>query len=291
MEIEGEKVKAPLCNPYLVLNSVTRIISMMKAEKQITLHSMNDIEILTGKTGLETQDLNIEAEDKVVITSQYKYSGYKKVGVDITDLRVPNNLTISGDKGVTTKGVNMTARNIKIKSEHGDIIDFDMPLDMVFNYDMPYHDWWTITGHRDTHSSTYQATEGIEMKLNNIDQHGTNMIAGKGGVTIEANDYKYEPSCTEDYVFQQRRRQTAKVETRSPKQGGIMSAGNVIFKTKNATLIGATIIAPKLSSPTDGDFRLLPAYIDQNIWSRETKKNFWGSSSVEFDQRRILTEK
>lgn len=69
---------------------------MMKAEKQITLHSMNDIEILTGKTGLETQDLNIEAEDKVVITSQYKYSGYKKVGVDITDLRVPNNLTISG---------------------------------------------------------------------------------------------------------------------------------------------------------------------------------------------------
>lgn len=96
MEIEGEKVKVPLCNPYLVLNSVTRIISMMKAEKQITLHSMNDIEILTGKTGLETQDLNIEAEDKVVITSQYKYSGYKKVGVDITDLRVPNNLTISG---------------------------------------------------------------------------------------------------------------------------------------------------------------------------------------------------
>lgn len=185
----------------------------MKAEKQITLHSMNDIEILTGKTGLETQDLNIEAERQVVITSQYKYSGYKKVGVDITDLRVPNNLTISGDKGVTTKGVNMTARNIKIKSEHGDIIDFDMPLDMVFNYDMPYHDWWTITGHRDTHSSTYQATEGIEMKLNNIDQHGTNMIAGKGGVTIEANDYKYEPSCTEDYVFQQRRRQTAKVET------------------------------------------------------------------------------
>lgn len=126
---------------------------MMKAEKQITLHSMNDIEILTGKTGLKMQDLNIEAEGQVVITSQYKYSGRKKVGVDITDLCVPNNFSISGDKGVTTKGVNMSARNIKIKSEHGDIIDFDMPLNMVFNYDMPYYDWWTITGHRQKEST------------------------------------------------------------------------------------------------------------------------------------------
>lgn len=220
---------------------------MMKAEKQITLHSMNDIEILTGKTGLKMQDLNIEAEGQVVITSQYKYSGREKVGVDITDLSVPNNFSISGDKGVTTKGVNMAARNIKIKSEHGDIFDFDMPLDMVINYDMHYYDWWTITGHRDTHSSTYQTTKGIDMKANNIHQHGTNIIAGKGGFTIEANDYNYEPSYTEDYINQQRHRQTTKVETRSPKQGGIISAGNVVFKTKNATLIGATIIAPKLS--------------------------------------------
>lgn len=86
------------------------------------------------------------------------------------------------------------------------------------------------------------------------------MIAGEGGVTFEANNYHYKPSYVEDYVHQQRNRTTTKIETRIPKQGGIVSAGNVIFKTKNAALIGSTIIAPNVSSPTDGDVRLLPAY-------------------------------
>lgn len=45
-----------------------------------------------------------------------------------------------------------------------------MILDMAFKYDLSSHNWWTITGHKDTHSSTIQATDGIEMEAINIEQ-------------------------------------------------------------------------------------------------------------------------
>lgn len=134
------------------------------------------------------------------------------------------------------KSVDLMANKIKIKISKGNIYDFEMIIDMKMNYDRPYHDWYTITSQQSTFTSLLK-TNYAELipPIGLVDQHGTTMVVGTEGVKIQGN-YRYSPAYENSYHFERRHDYYTKSETRCPKQGGIMSAGNVVFLTKDVTL-------------------------------------------------------
>ena len=195
LEIDGEKVLVPLCNPYLIVDSVSRLMASIQVNKALSIDTLGNIKYGTGKVNIESEDLILHAHNQVEIASEFIYTRTRKTGINQASIHVPGTLQLSGDNGVTMKGVDLMANKIQIKSSNGNIHDFEMPLDIEMNYDIPYNNWYTITGNQRTHTSTNRGNS-VELIAPNgtIEQHGTTSFVGPGGVKIEGN-YRFIPAC------------------------------------------------------------------------------------------------
>ena len=82
LEIDGEKVRAPLCNPYLIVNSVSRIMAVIHVAEKLSFETLGNITCKPGNIEIESNDLSLHAHKQVEIASRYVYSGFNTTGID-----------------------------------------------------------------------------------------------------------------------------------------------------------------------------------------------------------------
>lgn len=64
MEIDGEVVKVPLCNPYLIIDSFKRLVSKIRAEQMLHIQTDGNIHVESSYNNFECQDLTLETTEK-----------------------------------------------------------------------------------------------------------------------------------------------------------------------------------------------------------------------------------
>ncbi len=283
MEVDGQKVMVPLYNPYLLTDTLSRVINKIQAEKLIAIKTLGNIKLAPGEMNLESEDLSLKAQKQIEIAAEFQYSPYGRVGVDPVVIEQRGKFEAEGKEGVFSRGANITAKSIKLRSSEGNVVDSEMPLDMNYKFS-----WGSVTGEQKTISSVFTGN-GIEFSAPNgtVEQHGTDLIAGEKGVMFEGK-YDWQPAYQKSFYATSNRKGMTTSETQVPKPGGIQSTGGIIFKSKDATLAGATIVTSKISYPEDGDLTFNPAYVEQKNHSVTIKNGLFGSSKAEFVQDRSI---
>lgn len=283
MEVDGQKMMLPLYNPYLLTDTLSRVINKIQAEKLIAIKTLGNIKLAPGKMNLESEDLSLKAQKQIEIAAEFQYSPYGRVGVDPVVIEQRGKFEAEGKEGIHSRGARITAKSIRLHSSEGDIIDSAMPLDMDYKFS-----WGRVTGEQKTITSVFTGN-GIEFSAPNgiVEQHGTDLLAGAQGVMFEGK-YDWQPAYQKSFYATSDRKGMTTSETQVPKPGGIQSTGGIIFKSKDATLAGATIVTSKISYPEDGDLTFNPAYVEQKNHSVTIKNGLFGSSKAEFVQDRSI---
>lgn len=283
MEVDGQKVMVPLYNPYLLTDTLSRVINKIQAEKLIAIKTLGNIKLAPGEMNLDSEDLSLKAQKQIEIAAEFQYSPYGRVGVDPVVIEQRGKFEAEGKEGVFSRGANITAKSIKLRSSEGNVVDSEMPLDMNYKFS-----WGSVTGEQKTITSVFTGN-GIEFSAPNgiVEQHGTDLLAGAQGVMFEGK-YDWQPAYQKSFYATSNRKGMTTSETQVPKPGGIQSTGGIIFKSKDATLAGATIVTSKISYPEDGDLTFNPAYVEQKNHSVTIKNGLFGSSKAEFVQDRSI---
>ena len=64
MEIDGEIVQVPLCNPYLIIDSFHRLVSKIRAEQMLHIKTDGDINVKSSDHNFECNSLTLETTEK-----------------------------------------------------------------------------------------------------------------------------------------------------------------------------------------------------------------------------------
>ncbi|KAH0790225.1 hypothetical protein GPJ56_005798 [Histomonas meleagridis] len=292
IEAEGEKMLVPLFDPYLICNTISKLKNIIKAQQLISIHNLENIHLAPGKINLESIDFTLESEKEIRIASEFTYSdSHYKTGVDPVDIEVPGTFIASGKKGVTLEGANIKAKNIQITSSNGNIIDLEMELDPTLTFGK--QNW---VREQKTITSSLKAKDNIQLNAPKgiIDQHGTNLEAGNGGITFEAQKHIINPAYEKSEIAHWAKRTFTCMNFNTPKGANIKTSGTIIFKSADTSLVGAEIIANTISNPNDGDFSIIPAYGSQNNFSMTYKNGGLfglGKSSRNIYETRDLIER
>ena len=291
VEVDGERMMVPLYNPFLLTDAVSRLLNTIHAEKLLHIQSLGNIRLEPGQINLESEDLTLESQRQVQIAAEYVYNETgNRVGVTPVDLSIPGTLALSGREGVRTRGAQPSARTLRMDSSHGSIVDLEMPLDPTYTFLR----WGNVSMSQRTFTSTLRASDEMSFVApeGTVDQHGTDMIAGPGGILFDAQQHVWSPVYEEAGFFHSDRKGFARTHVRAPKVGSMQTPGSVIFRSKDTTLMGAQVVAGIISNPTDGTLRMLPAYTTQKSHSYTTKSGFCGlgRSSLEVEETRELVE-
>jgi adhesin HecA-like repeat protein len=290
VEIDGEKIMVPLYDSFLLTDLVSRLLNKIQAEKLLSFQSLGNIRLEPGQINLESPILIMEAQKQMQVASEFQYSDDgRRVGVNPIVLPVSETLIMSGKTGVETRGFFPSAKTIEVSSSDGSIVDAEMRLDPVYTF----HGGGKVSMQQQTATSAFRASYSMSFSApcGSIDQHGTDLIAGPGGITFDAQKQVWQPAFEENEFFAIRDSSFAHVWSKNPKVGGMQTPGSVIFRSKDTSMVGAQIVAGTISNPIDGVFRTLPAYSSHKYHSYTTKSSFWGGrSSQEVEETRELVE-
>ena len=277
IEVDGENMLVPLYNPYLLTDTISRLVNKIQAEQAIRLQSAGNIHIGPGKIdSFEGESLTLQAQEQIKIAAEFTYSG-KGTQPELEKVRIPfdGNLNLSAGKGISTKGVDISAKTITMSTSEGDIRDDAVSLFPIYsalsNRDMSMH--------RETVTSSFSASDSMHLSApkGKIEHEGTDLTSGEGGIVIESEKYFWQ-SAYEDFAFFHReRRSSSQVHRHVPKSGGVVQTpGAVIFRSKDTSLIGAKFVVGTFSNPVDGTLRAAPALATQTSKSESHKRGFLG---------------
>lgn len=141
-----------------------------------------------------------------------------------------------------------------------------------------------------TGTSKVIGSESVQVTAENgnISHEGTDILAGDDGVTINSKKYTWKPAYEQAGFYHSDSKGYSHTTVHQPKAGGIQTSGTLIFQSEDTSLIGAQIVADKVSNPNDGHFEARPAYTRVESESFTTKQGFLGSSSRKIEETRNL---
>lgn len=257
-----------LCDPYLLTHTASQIAKNIVAKK-LKIKSKKTIEIRPGPINIETEDLTLEAKEKIKCLGEYKFddSSYTRIDVDPLKLNIPGELIMSADEGIDFQGTEITAGNIIRKSTYGDITEKQMMLDQNVNQINKK----TISIEQRSVTSKFNATNNIETHApkGKITQEGTTMEANN--IIFNANEHTWTNATEINSKYAYNNKGYAYTTVHMPKPDGFNAKNIVIFNSKDTTLTGIQIYSDKLSNPVNGNFKILPAYIRKESESRTIK--------------------
>jgi hypothetical protein len=300
VEVEGEKALIPLYNPYLLTDAVSRFLNKIQAEKLLHVQSLENIHLEPGQINLESEHLTLESKKQIQIAAEFVYNETgNRIGVNPVSLTRPGTITLSGDKGVETKGAQLSAKKLQVRSSEGNVVDMNMPLDPVYTFLAPRTGLFfktpkTVLMRQEAVTSSFHGEDGITFSApkGTIWQSGTELAAGEDGIVFDSKSYLWQPAFQRSGVYCSDSRGFSSNEIKFPKASLTYTPGAIVYKTKDATLMGARIVAGTISNPVDGTFRAAPAYATQESHSYTSKSGFMGlgRSSLEIRETRKTPE-